>query len=81
MTILAKAVDGHEYFYKPHTAHHVSKASAEQICDILTKQRYKLKDGEVWFVYDVDSCDDAHYYAQEQSFYKYRGKLMERSRA
>lgn len=77
MLVCAISVEGKEYLYKSSTAHKVSKASAARICAALNKVRYNLKEGEVWYIHEVDNYDNASVYAEAQSFKVYRGGLRE----
>ena len=58
-TALVKALGGKEYIYQPSSAHGVSKASAQVICDALNKIRHDLKAGQVWRVITFDQYDSA----------------------
>jgi len=73
MKIVARSVKGQEFLYNAKSAHKVSDRSAKTICDILNKSTYMLMGGEVWHIHEVDSYDNAYYYAQEQSFTIRRG--------
>ena len=73
MTIIAKTRQGSEYLYSAKSAHKVSKASAEYIRDICNKYKYRLNDGEIWHIYDVDMYDNAYDVAQMQHGRVYRG--------
>ena len=55
---IAIAPRGQEYIYKRITRLAVSKASAHKIAEILTQNRYKLRDGEVWHAYDTEYGDE-----------------------
>lgn len=70
MLIIAKAVKGKEFLYNARTAHQVSKASAQKICEIVNQFKYLLgsNNNEVWHVYEVNEYDKAFYYAQYQKF-------------
>lgn len=68
MKVLAKSVIGAEYLYNAKSAHAVSNRSADIIMRVLNQHKYQLKDGETWHVHDVDSYDNAYYYAQSQKF-------------
>jgi hypothetical protein len=43
MTVLAKAVKGKEFLYDARSAHEVSKASADVICETLNESKFLLK--------------------------------------
>ena len=51
---IARAIEGQEFIFDKRMMIAVPKTSATKIADALTKLRYKLKDGEVWHVYDND---------------------------
>ncbi len=78
MTIVAKAVKGHEYFYSAKSAHMAAKDKASRIADKLNEIGWSLKDGETWFVYEVGYYDTAYGYAEEQSFTWGKTGLKER---
>lgn len=75
MTILAKSLEGKEFMYSARSAHKVSKASANLIRDNLNSIRYDLKDGEVWYIHEVDGYDNAYYFAENQGFSVYKGTI------
>lgn len=76
MTIVAQAHKGQEYMYTVNTAHKVSADKATKIAELLNQANYMLKDGMVWWVYDVDKYDTAYDYAQFQRFeYGKRGLI------
>lgn len=56
---IAIANKGTEYLYKVSSMIAVPKNSAQWIADVLTKQRYQLKENEVWHVYDNDYYSDS----------------------
>ena len=68
MKIIAKSKAGAEYLYKAESAHAVSERSAETILRVLNENKWNLRDGEIWHIHDVDSYDNAYYYAQGQKF-------------
>ena len=68
MLILAKTIEGKEYFYNARSARSLSKKSARLICDIVNEYKYKLQTGEKWHIYDVDKYDIAFDYATRQAF-------------
>lgn len=55
---IAIAPKGREYIYKRSSMLAVPKKSAQVIADALTKERYRIKDGEVWHVYDTEYGDE-----------------------
>ena len=68
MLILAITNEGQEFIYNARTARSVSKKSARLICDIANENKYKLKPGQKWHIYDVDKYDIAFDYAMRQAF-------------
>ena len=77
MKIVAKSVKGHEFLYNAPSAHKVSERSAKLICKALNEIGYKLKEGEVWHIHEVDEYDGAYEYATFQSFVRRNGGLKE----
>ena len=51
---IAVSPKGQEFMFDKRRMIAVPKTSAKKIADALTKAKYKLKDGEVWFVHDND---------------------------
>lgn len=78
MKVIAKTMIGSEFIFKPQSAHYVSGKSADQVADCLNTLRYSLKDGEKWYVYEIDQYDTAYDYAQMQSFYIARNGSLKR---
>lgn len=78
MKIIAKGTRGAEFFYNPHSAHKVSRKSADTILSALNASNYDLKDSEVWHIYNVDSYDNAYYIAESQAFTIRKGKIYEK---
>jgi len=68
MKVIAKSVKGHEFLYNAASARQVSNRSASVILKVLNEKRYQLKDNEVWHIHEVDSYDNAFYYAQNRAF-------------
>lgn len=68
MKVLAVSVAGHEYLYKASTARKVSERSAEKICAICNEVKWRLNDGECWYIHEVDQYDTAYDYAMMQAF-------------
>lgn len=68
MLILAKTIEGKEYFYNARSARAVSKKSAQTIRDIANDNNYQLRPGEKWHIYEIDKYDIAFDYAQLQAF-------------
>lgn len=77
MFVIAKAVKEREYLYNYRTAHKVSAASAEKILAVLNEYKFRLKDGEVWHIYDVCRYDSAYDVAQYQKFTIRKGIVKE----
>lgn len=77
MKVLAIAAEGKEFLYQSSTAHKVPNASAEKIRDALNKIRYKLKDGQIWHIYEVSAWENAGIYAEGQKFTIRKGTLKE----
>lgn len=75
MKIVAKSIEGQEFFYSKKSAHKVPNASASIICKALNDAKYKLNDGEVWFVHDIDKYDSAYEYAETQAFSRRNGAI------
>ena len=81
MTVLAIACKGKEFLYNVRSAHEVSKASADWICNVLNQNRYKLKEGEVWHKFtDICFYDTAWSYAKGQVFKKYKNQVKSYTR-
>jgi len=51
--LIAKTQEGTEYLHSKKDSFFAS-ANAQRIADILNKNKYKLSDGEKWYVYDYD---------------------------
>ena len=77
MLILAVAPKGKEFLYRSSSAHSVPKASAYRIRDALNRAGHKLKDGEVWHLYEVGPYDNAYDIARYQSFSTRKGRIYE----
>ena len=61
MKLIAKTQKGTEYLHSKQYAYFAPDASAEKICGIMNKIKYKLNsDNELWYVYDYDFSDDAY---------------------
>ena len=70
MKVLAKAIKGKEFFYSVKSAHKVNPKNARLIRDALNMNKYMLKDGEIWHLYDIDKYDmNAYAWAENQRFY------------
>ena len=68
MFILAISPKGQGFIYKRDTAHKVSKASKETICNALNGAGYMITNAEEWTIHEVDKYDAAFYTAENQSF-------------
>ena len=55
--IIAKTIDGQEFFYSRKDCYTVSKASCEKICAAMNRAKWQLKEKEKWFVYTVSDFD------------------------
>ena len=61
---IAIAPKGKEFMYKRSTMIAVPTSSAQKIVDLLNSQRFELKDGETWHVYDNDRI--SNYYIDRE---------------
>lgn len=70
MKIIAKTIEGKEFFYNAKSARKVSERSANKICNIVNQYKFLLdtSKNEKWHIYDIDKYDIAFEYAQFQSF-------------
>lgn len=75
--MIAKAVKGAEFLYSRDSAHLVSNASANKICDMLNKLRWGLNDGEVWHVYDCGEYEIEYSAAAYRRFSIRKGCLYD----
>lgn len=80
MLVLAKSIKDQEFFYNARSAHKVSKAKAEFIKNELNRLEWKLSEGEVWYIHEVDQYDTAYDYASYQKFFIRNGCLKESRR-
>lgn len=78
MLVIAKSLEGREYLYNPRSARAVSARSAKKILEVVNRYRYQLKDGETWYIHDVDQYDAAYDYAQYQAFRIRNGIVSDR---
>lgn len=76
--IIAKTIDGKEFVYSRKSAHAVSAAGAEAICKTLNDNKYQLKEGEKWHVYDVGAWELEYMGAAYQSFTRRKGYVYEK---
>lgn len=79
MKIAAKTREGTEFCYSASSAHKISERSAARIVEALNENRYQLRPGEKWHVYDVDQYGGAYQIAQYQQFSIRNGYLYERA--
>lgn len=79
MKIAAKTREGTEFLYSASSAHRISERSAARIVEALNENRYQLRPGEKWHVYNVDQYDGAYQIAQYQQFSIHNGYLYERA--
>ena len=77
ITALVKAVQGKEFLYQPSSAHGVSHASAQKICDALNRVRYNLQAGQIWRVMTFDKYDSAYNIALRYQFTTRAGAIRE----
>lgn len=75
MLCIARSIKGQEYLYNARSAHKVSKASAQTIADALNEHGYGLKDGETWYIHEIDQYCTAYDYAMSQGFRVYKGSI------
>lgn len=75
---VAITTEGEEFLYYANSAHAVPQVHAEQICSILNKCRYKLKNGQKWHLYALENGYGEEY-TMFQSFKFYKGILKEYS--
>lgn len=68
MLVIAKSVKGHEFMYNAASARKVSARSANKILAVLNEMKWRLNENEVWHIHEVDSYDNAYWYAQRQAF-------------
>ena len=55
--LIAKTLTGKEFMHSRSDAYFADK-NADRICEVLNKTKYKLKEGECWYVYDYDFTQD-----------------------
>lgn len=51
---VAIAIKGKEFLYKRSSMIAVPNGRANDVADILNRQKYLIKDGEIWHVYEND---------------------------
>ena len=54
MKLIAKTRIGTEYVHSKINAYFAPDTSAQKMADLLNKNNYDLKPGEIWYVYDQD---------------------------
>lgn len=74
--LIAKTQTGKEFFHSKTNAFFASEASAQKIADILNKNNYQLKEGEIWHVYDFDYTQE--FYVTSK-LYMYKGSVKAKS--
>ena len=78
MKMIAKTIAGKEFCYSRESAHRASDRGAAAICAALNSQRYKLKDGEKWHVYDCGWYESQNTGAAYQEFTRRNGTIYEK---
>ena len=68
MTVVARAIKGHEFMYSAASAHRVAEKKAQTIADALNMAHYGITPEQVWFVYDVGPYDNAYAYGEMHGF-------------
>ena len=79
--IIAKTIEGKEFMYSRTASYSVSKAGANEICKAMNENRYQLKAGEKWHVYDVGAWELEYMGAAYQSFTRRKGYVYEKRNA
>ena len=70
--LIAKTQEGKEYLHSKTNAFFSSK-NHQTIVDELNKIKYKLNDGEKWYVYDYDLTQD--YYTTQKIYISSNGSI------
>ena len=52
MIVIAKTINGREFFHSVREMYEAPKTSASKICDVMNTVRFRLKEGEAWHIYD-----------------------------
>lgn len=81
MKIAAKTREGAEFCYSASSAHKISERSAARIVEALNENRYQLRPGEKWNVYDIDEYSAAYPSAIGKQFTIRSGYLYEKRTA
>lgn len=71
--LIAKTRIGKEYMHSRTHAYFADK-DADKICKMLNETKYKLKDGECWYVYDYDFTQD--WYVEQNITLTRAGKIQ-----
>lgn len=71
---IAIAVKGKEFLYKRSSMIAVPARSALKIRDLLNRNKFELRDGEVWHIYENDSFDN-DYISREINSYR-KGRVV-----
>lgn len=80
MKVVAKAIQGKEFFYSARSAHRVPAASAGKILSVLNENRFQLEPGEIWHLYELDEYSGGYDFAMLQRF-RIRGGNVYRVRS
>ena len=81
MKIAAKTREGTEFCYSASSAHRISERSAARIVEALNENRYQLRPGEKWHVYNIDEYSAAYIVASCHQFTIRNGYLYEKRTA
>lgn len=81
MKIAAKTREGAEFMYSASSAHKISERSAARIVEALNANKYQLRPGEKWHVYNIDEYSAAYIVAQCHQFTIRNGYLCEKKTA
>ena len=73
--IIAKTIEGKEFMYSRTASYSVSKAGANEICKAMNENRYQLKAGEKWHVYDVGDWELDYMSAGYQQLMRRKGSV------
>lgn len=73
--IIAKTIEGKEYVYSRKSSYSVSKAGADAICKAMNENRYQLKAGEKWHVYEVGDWELDYMSAGYQQLTRRKGSV------
>ncbi len=68
MTVVARAIKGHEFMYSAASAHRVAEKKAQTIADALNRVQYGITPEQTWHVFDVGPYDNAYAYGEMQGF-------------